>query len=189
MGTAKAQLPFGRESLLDRVVQVVADVVSPIVVVAAPAQELPRLPSDVLIAHDARTGRGPLEGILAGLKALRGQVDAAFVSSCDAPFLRPELVRRLVESLGEFAAVAPRLDDRWYPLTAVYRLDVLPRVERMLAQDRLRVRDLLDECGARGITRDELQAVDPGLHSLRSCNTPEEYERLRAEVGRTGPRL
>jgi molybdopterin-guanine dinucleotide biosynthesis protein A len=180
MGSAKAWLSFGDETLLQRVVRSVGEVVSPVVVVAAPGQELPPLPAGVMVARDARSGRGPLEGILAGLLALRGQVDAAFVSSCDAPLLRPGLVRRVVELLGEHLAAAPRIDGRWQPLTAAYRLDLIPRVEEMLAHDRLRVRDLLDNCGARGVEQAELADVDPALDSLRCCNTPEEYARIRA---------
>ena len=71
MGYSKAILPFGPELMLQRVVRLLSEVVSPIVVVAAPTQELPPFPSDVLIARDQREGRGPLEGLLAGLSHAR----------------------------------------------------------------------------------------------------------------------
>src|SRR5262245_62013278 len=70
MGLPKATLPFGPELMLQRVVRLLASVVQPIVVVAAPRQELPPLPAGVLITHDERDGRGPLEGLLAGLAAV-----------------------------------------------------------------------------------------------------------------------
>ena len=41
MGLAKATLPFGPEAMLQRVVRLLGAVVRPIVVVAAPEQELP----------------------------------------------------------------------------------------------------------------------------------------------------
>src|SRR4051812_9886641 len=85
MGTSKALLPFGPETMLQRVVRILADVVSPIVVVAAIDQELPELPRDVLLTRDEQQGRGPLEGLRAGLKALPTHVDAAYVTSCDVP--------------------------------------------------------------------------------------------------------
>ena len=69
MGTSKALLPFGPETMLQRVVRILSSVVSPIVVVAAPAQELPDLPAHVIVTRDEREGRGPLEGLRAGLKA------------------------------------------------------------------------------------------------------------------------
>lgn len=189
MGTSKAWLPFGDETLLQRVVRIVGEVVAPVVVVAAPGQELPRLPRDVLIAYDARPGRGPLEGVRSGLNALHGQVGAAFVTSCDAPLLRPELVRRTIDLLGEHEAAAPRIDGRWHPLTAVYRLAILARVERMLNTDQLRMSDLLVASNVREVTRHELAAVDPALDSLRSCNTPEEYEQAMADAAQGESRI
>src|SRR5437016_2971467 len=83
MGSAKAWLPFGDELMLPRVVRVLAEVVAPIVVVAAPDQEVPPLPSGVTIARDPEEGRGPLQGLAVGLTALDGRCDAAYLSSCD----------------------------------------------------------------------------------------------------------
>src|SRR5688572_27783044 len=85
MGYPKAMLPFGPELMLQRVVRLLSEVVSPIVVVAAPGQGLPELSADILMARDERDGCGPLEGLLAGLSTLVGRVDAAYVTSCDVP--------------------------------------------------------------------------------------------------------
>ncbi len=70
MGTSKALLPFGPETMLQRVVRLLGEIVSPIVVVAALDQELPELPGSVIVTRDENEGRGPLEGLRAGLKAL-----------------------------------------------------------------------------------------------------------------------
>ena len=94
MGTSKALLPFGPETMLQRVVRLLGRVVTPIVVVAAADQELPELPADVIVTRDEREGRGPLEGLRAGLKALTDAVDAAYVTSCDVPLLVPGFVGR-----------------------------------------------------------------------------------------------
>ena len=92
MGVAKATLPFGPETMLQRVVRLLGTVVSPIVVVAARDQDLPVLPPDVIVTRDEREARGPLEGLRAGLKALPPAVDAAYVTSCDVPLLVPAFV-------------------------------------------------------------------------------------------------
>src|SRR3954464_8854944 len=76
MGSSKALLPFGPETMLQRVVRLLGTVVSPLVVVAAPEQALPELPASVSITRDEREGRGPLEGLRAGLKALRPDVES-----------------------------------------------------------------------------------------------------------------
>src|SRR5436305_11914835 len=88
MGRPKAWLPFAGEIMLPRVVRLLREVVSPVVVVAAPDQDVPPLPADVAIVRDPERGRGPLQGLAAGLAAL-AEVDAAYASSCDVPFLSP----------------------------------------------------------------------------------------------------
>ena len=65
MGSSKALLPFGSETMLQRVVRLLGTVVSPLVVVAATEQALPGLPASVTITRDEREGRGPLEGLRA----------------------------------------------------------------------------------------------------------------------------
>src|SRR2546423_5298546 len=89
MGRPKAWLPMAGELMLPRVVRLLGEAVSPIVVVAAPEQDLPPLPAEVKVVRDEEKGRGPLQGLAAGLTALQGEVDAAYASSCDVPFLRP----------------------------------------------------------------------------------------------------
>ena len=68
MGGPKAWLPVGDETMLVRVVRLLGEVVSPLVLVAAPGQHLPPLDGDIEVVRDPITGRGPLVGILAGMK-------------------------------------------------------------------------------------------------------------------------
>src|SRR5438477_6359473 len=138
MGRPKAWLPFGDELMLPRVVRLLGEAVAPIVVVAAPEQDLPSLPSEIAVVRDEERGRGPLQGLAAGLDALRGRADAAFASSCDVPFLRPAFVSRLIELLGDRLIAVPRIGDYHHPLAAVYRIEVVESVRRLLAEDRLR---------------------------------------------------
>ena len=101
MGRPKAWLPFGAEFMLQRVVRVLREVVEPVVVVAAPNQDVPPLPPGVMIARDEVGGNGPLGGLAAGLAALAGRCDAVYLSSCDVPLLRAAFVRRVIEGLEE----------------------------------------------------------------------------------------
>ena len=66
MGSPKALLPFGGETMLQRVVRLLGTVVSPIAVVGAPLQSLPDLSADVIVTFDDREGRGPLRGSARG---------------------------------------------------------------------------------------------------------------------------
>lgn len=191
MGRPKAFLPFGGEPLLARVARRLAEVASPIVVVAAPDQALPPLPEHIVIARDAVAGRGPLQGLLAGLDALDPGERAAFVTSTDAPFLSPAFVRRMetLRSEGEYDAAVPEVEGRRHPLAAVYALSVRGRIAGMLAQDQLRLRAIFDRLRARVVTAEELLAdpdlarADPDLASLRNLNTPEDYRAALSEAG------
>ena len=55
MGLSKATLPFGPELMLLRVVRLLSSVAQPIVVVAASGQDLPPLPSGVILARDDKS--------------------------------------------------------------------------------------------------------------------------------------
>jgi molybdopterin-guanine dinucleotide biosynthesis protein A len=175
MGRPKAWLPFGNELLLPRMVRLLREAVEPIVVVAAPGQDVPPLPADVSIVRDEERGRGPLQGLAAGLAALHGQADAAYLSSCDVPFLRAAFVRQLIELIGQHSICVPHVDNFHHPLAAVYRLDVAENVRRLLAENRLRPYFLFDAVSTRVVEAAELAAVDPTFQTLRNLNTPEEY--------------
>lgn len=182
MGRPKAWLPFAGEVMLPRVVRLLGEAVSPIVVVAAPEQELPPLAADVAVVRDEEKGRGPLQGLAAGLAALRGKADAAYLSSCDVPFLRPALVNRLIGLLGDHAICVPRVGDYYHPLAAVYRIDVIDAVNRLLGENRLRPFFLFEAVPTRVVEAAELADVDPTFQTLRNLNTPEDYEAALREV-------
>jgi len=177
MGVSKATLDWRGERLVCRVSSRLAAVVEgPVVVVRAPGQPLPDLPHGVGLTQDAHPDRGPLEGLAAGMRAVAGEADVVFVSTVDAPLLRPELVRLLLGALepGDEIA-APSVAGQSYPLTAAWRLSTLQAVETALTADRLRVRDLLDACATRLVTELDLRAVDPELESLLNLNDPGAY--------------
>ena len=196
MGSPKAWLDFGGETLLARVVRLVRQRCAPVVVVAAPGQDVPPLPPDVGIARDPLEGRGPLQGIAAGLQALLEPrpgsegVDAAFVTSTDAPFLEPALIARLAVLRGDDHDVAvPHTDGHYHPLTAIYAGTCLPHVEALLAADRLRPFFLYERvrtrvCDAGTLLADpDLANADPALRSFENLNTPEDYTRALVTLG------
>ena len=182
MGTSKAMLPFGPETMLQRVVRVLGGVVAPIVVVAAANQELPPLPPGVLITRDEREGRGPLQGLSAGLKALPQHVEAAYVTSCDVPLLVPAFVTQMLGLARDHDVTLIEIDGFAHPLSAVYRRDVLPHVDALLAQERLRPVFLFELVRTRRVAPAEMTA-DPDLLTLRNLNTREDYEQALELAG------
>ncbi len=188
MGRPKAALEWHGSTLLVRVCGIVARAVDgPLVVVRAPGQELPELPPEVELVDDAHEGRGPLQGLAAGLAALRGRAERAYVSSTDVPLLQPAFVHALLAAADDDAdLVVPVVDGRPHPLAAVYRVALLTEVEELITAGELRLTALLDHCHVRELDEAELladrtlAAVDPELLSLLNVNEPADYERALA---------
>jgi molybdopterin-guanine dinucleotide biosynthesis protein A len=187
MGTAKLALPFGPELMLERIVRLLGEVCQPIVVVAAAGQELPTLPSGVIVARDLHPERGPLEGLSAGLAALGEDVEAAYATSCDVPLLVPAFVRRMFELLGDHRAAVPVSGGYHHPLAAVYRRGVVDVVNELLATDRLRPAYLFDIVATRRVEESELIDVDPQLDTLKNLNHPADYLAALAQAGFSPP--
>ena len=188
MGTPKAALEWHGSTLLRHVVGAVGrSVDGPVVVVRAPGQTLPQLPDGVELVEDAREGRGPLQGLAAGLAAVRDRADAAYASSTDVPLLHPRFVRRVLAELDDDVdVVLPEVGGFHHPLAAAYRTELADVVERLIAEDRMRPAFLFESCRVRRLDADALladpalAALDPDLESLLNLNGPAEYEAARA---------
>jgi molybdenum cofactor guanylyltransferase len=188
MGTPKAALEWHGSTLLRRVVGVVGrSLDGPVVVVRAPEQELPELPDGVEVVEDAREGRGPLQGLAAGLAAVRERAHAAYASSTDVPLLHPRFIRQVLAALDDDVdVVLPEVGGFRHPLAAVYRTKLVDVVERLIAEDRMRPAFLFEACRVRRLDADALladpalAALDPDLDSVLNLNEPSDYEAARA---------
>ena len=183
MGRSKAWLPFGPERLVQRAVRLVGEAADPVVVVAAPGQAIPPLPSTIRVVRDEFPGRGPLQGLATGLEALGG-VTFAFGSATDVPLLVPAWIARLAALIGDADLALPRADGRLHPLSALYRRSTaLPAIHRWLASGGRRPTDLPAVLRTRFVEADELRGVDPNLDTLANLNTPEEYRLALRRAG------
>lgn len=194
MGTPKAALEWHGSTLLRRVTGIVARAVDgPVVVVRAPGQELPELGAGVEVVEDAREGKGPLQGIAAGLARAREDAAAAYVSSTDVPFLHPWFVRSVLGRLDdETDVVLPEVRGYPQPLSAAYRTALADEVERLIAAERMRPAFLFEVCRVRRVDAaalladPALAALDPDLDSVLNVNEPGDYEDAR---GRPAPEV
>ena len=191
MGRPKANLEWHGSTLLHRVTGLVGrGVDGPVVVVRASGQELPELPPGVRVVEDAAEGRGPLQGLAAGLDAVRDDAEVAFVSSTDVPLLHPAFVRAVVRAAAgpDVDVALPVVHGFRHPLASAYRTSLVEAVERLIAEGRMRPAFLFEECRTRELTeadllRDrELAEADPELLSVLNLNEPDDYERARARA-------
>jgi molybdopterin-guanine dinucleotide biosynthesis protein A len=201
MGSPKAALDWHGSTLLRRVTGLAMRTVDgPVVVVRAPNQQLPDLHPSVEVVSDAREGRGPLQGLAAGLGAIADRADVAFVSSTDVPLLHPAFISRVTGAFRpEVDAVVPTIHGFRQPLSAGYRVALLPKVEELIAADQLKPALLFSQCRVLWLDQEmmlqdqTLAIVDPDLASVSNLNEPSDYERAHAlaapqiEVRRFGP--
>lgn len=188
MGSPKAALDWHGSTLLRRVTGLAMRTVDgPVVVVRAPGQALPDLHDSVRVVADAREGRGPLQGLAAGLEALQDHAAVAFVSSTDVPLLHPAFIRRVIGALApNVDVVLPEVGGFRQPLSAAYRVDLLAKVQALIAADKLKPAFLFADCRVlrldeEAMLRDRaLARWDPGLASVRNLNQPSDYEAARA---------
>jgi molybdopterin-guanine dinucleotide biosynthesis protein A len=171
MGQNKALLPVGERTLLHHLAGRLASTVDEVLVagglyapVAGPWRWI----------ADARSGVGPLGGMLSGLRAAHG--DVAMVAGCDQPDLEPALATMLFEHTRGVDAVVPVLATGPEGTCAVYRTRVAPVIQQQLEGADWSIRGLLGRLRVGWIVESELRAVDPDLRSFRNLNTYADYE-------------
>jgi molybdenum cofactor guanylyltransferase len=189
MGSPKAALEWHGSTLLRRVTGIVARAVAPgpVVVVSAPGQALPALAPGVEVVTDEREGRGPLQGLAAGLAAISDRAPVAYVSSTDVPLLHPAFVRRVLGAFhDEVDVVLPEVGGYRQPLSAAYRVDLVNAIDDLIAADRMRPAFLFERSRVLHMNEADLlqngalARLDPKLASVSNLNEPADYERAHA---------
>jgi molybdopterin-guanine dinucleotide biosynthesis protein A len=186
MGQPKATLLFGGGTLLDWMVGLVGRAVGEVWVSVPPRGSgsreegfpVPERASGVI--HDATSFPGPLAALGAALRRFGRPV---LLVGCDFPFIGEEDLRALASAPPDVEALLLADDRGPQPLAALYRPALLVRIERLLAEERRAMRDLLGEIPLRTMTA---RAVHPGCPPLANLNTPEDLAEALARARACG---
>jgi molybdopterin-guanine dinucleotide biosynthesis protein A len=187
MGSDKALLPWGDETLLTRALATAQAVCSRTVICG------PRSPYAKFgeLIEDAQTGRGPLAGIHSALHATK--TDLNLILSVDLPLMQAQFLAWLLQQAdsGGQMITAPEALGLLQPLCAIYHRQVRDTVDAALAEGDLKVTRLFRRVPTRIIGEHQIRAAgfDPSIFA--NVNTPGEYESLLQTVaayGMTGPR-
>lgn len=150
-----------------------------VAVSARPGSEAEALARGLQVLHDRRGDPdGPLAGVRAGLAWARDiGAKALAVSPCDAPLLPDDLFPRLIAEARGGAAMAETADGV-QPLCALWPVAALPRLEAAIAGGaHPPVWKVLQDLGAARVRFADASA-------FANLNTPQDLERIRAQVGR-----
>ncbi len=183
MGRDKATLPFpgpvpdGEKptTMVEHAVGVIGQRCQPVFVVAAPGQPLPPLQASVV--RDEVRGLGPLLATGRGLRAAaEAGAKRAFVCAVDMPFLTADLIDLLEGRAAELDAdVVLPWDGRDHYLAAVYRTDLAPRIDALVAAGERKMRALVDGVDAQRIVISDSRSLANvnSAADLRSLLQPE----------------
>jgi molybdopterin-guanine dinucleotide biosynthesis protein A len=165
MGTDKAALVYGGETLAARAARVLAAVCDPVVEVG-PGHTRHRA------VVESPAGAGPLAALVAGADSLGA--DVVLLLACDMPFVEPPLLQLVADWPGDDAVVPVAAGKRQYGC-ARYGSDALHRARRLLAGGTASLRAVCDE-GCEELPESRWRAVAPA-HAFTDLDTPEDRAR------------
>jgi len=176
MGQDKGAMPFGNETMRERVARLVGVIATRVIIVGRRNQQGTTL-------HDAVEHQGPLAGIAAGLAA--SATDLNVIVACDMPLVRPAVLQRLIDLIGDADIAVAVVDGHASALCAVYRTRVAAAAQELLDSGERRVMALLDRVTTARIDAATFTDIDPELDSFVSVDTAEKYQAalLKARPG------
>lgn len=179
MGRDKASLPFGAETMLERVVRLVRGHVDRVIVAGRAGQAVP---DGVALVVDEEEGRGPLPALVRALASV--ETPLTLVLACDMPLLEPAVIRKLLTLIDGVDAVVPSIDGHMMTTCAVLRTDPAKEAAaRSVASGERSLQALFRRLEPRVVPERDFREVDPALVSFVACNTPADYRKALALAG------
>ena len=208
LGTDKALLKLGGQTLIENVIEKVSQLSQEVIVVA----NVPPFPLQswgepgeggeglsARLVGDVHPGKGALGGIYSGL--LAASHFHSLVVACDMPFLNLHLLRYMALLAPGYDVVLPRLAARTFsshralgqgavtakeghlhPLHAIYSKRCLGPIKELLEKGDLRIIAFFSQVRVRYVEQEEIDPFDPHHLSLFNINTPADVERAQAMI-------
>lgn len=179
-GMDKAFLEIGERSFIQRLLDLMGNLFGRTLIVTNDPKPYQGLKTRVVT--DLIPGRGAIMGLLTGL--FYAPTEWSFVTACDTPLLKKELVELVMESIGSREMVIlPRTPDGLQPLTAAYHRDCRLHLSRLEESGERSIRALYGRVEVKEIGPETIQEVDPGLESFLNINTPQDLAKLSKTGG------
>ncbi|MDI7863849.1 molybdenum cofactor guanylyltransferase MobA [Rhizobiaceae bacterium n13] len=182
MGANKALVPFGRQPLLDHIIDRLRLQVSAIVINAVPGWAEDR--GFPVVPDSLPDQPGPLAGVLAGLRHARSAYpDVTHLLSvpADSPFFPADLAARLSQVLDDTDTIAIAASDgREHPVFGLWPVSIADDLAAWLAQEEnRRVRSFLARHRLREVLFPLIDTPHGPLDPFFNINTPDDLSRAR----------
>ena len=173
MGRDKALLRLNGQSLLEHATGLARSVTAKVAVVGPKERFGPGAIEDIY------PGQGPLAGIHAALHA--SKTDYNLVLSVDTPFLAVGFLRFLVDEAARCATTVtvPFLAERFQPLCAVYRRELVGLADSALRAGRNKIDPLFCHTTVRRIEEAEIIGLAFEPRMFDNLNTPDDFARAQ----------
>jgi molybdenum cofactor guanylyltransferase len=183
MGEDKRHLAVGKQTLLERGLEVLQSIFCEVLVVIA--QDSPPLSIDARVVRDLVPDCGSLGGLYTGLT--QATTPYIFVVACDMPFLNQAVIAQFTSRRAATDIVMAKLDDRLHPTHALYSKRCVPALEEMIRARQLKIQEILSYSSlrVRYVTEMDLLTIDPTGRSLHNVNTMADLEAARSLLART----
>jgi molybdopterin-guanine dinucleotide biosynthesis protein A len=164
MGQDKGLMSLKGKPMISWVIETVAQL-TPHIIIIANEKEYEQFGYPVF--PDEVENSGPLAGLVTGLK--NTLCENNWVLTCDAPYVRVDLLKKLQHNLVDFEAIIPKFNGRLYPLTAAYKKSTLPVLQSQLNMQQLKMITAIDPLNIRILEGDDEEPAN-----FINLNSPED---------------
>jgi molybdopterin-guanine dinucleotide biosynthesis protein A len=175
-GQNKALLSVGDQSIIGRQIKLFQGLFNQVILVTNNPLEF--VSWEVTMVSDLLGIRSSLTGIHAGLFYTRSS--HAFISACDMPFMKTEMIEVLLQELEpQWDVIVPVTREGYQPFCALYSKRCLKPIEEQLTQKEMKISNFFSKIKIKKIPEETLRRVDPELISFFNINTFEDLSLSR----------
>lgn len=178
LGSPKALITIGGQSLLLRTVNLLRSLFSEVLVVSGDKGLIPDIPEATLVVDEV-AGMGPIGGLITALKNMKKE--RGFCVACDMPFLDKCLIQYLASLSNSRETIVPCVGGQIEPLHAVYSRRCLEIAERRISRRQYSLTGLILSTPAHCVHI----PFGPGTLPFFNINSPQDLalaERIYAET-------
>lgn len=180
-GNDKAFLKLGNKTFIRIILETVSSVSNQIIISTNKDKEIYKeaiknINSKIIFVKDIEKYKGPLNAVVSCEPYIEN--DTVFLTSCDTPFLKKEVISLLAKKLNGYDCLIPSINGRHQSLNTVYTKKSFKIAKNVYFEEK---KDALfswiDKLNKKIIYEEEIKGFDKNLLSYLSINTPELYKK------------
>lgn len=178
IGTNKAFLTVDGKPIIEKHISIFKELFDEVLIAANDDESYKHL--GVTVVKDTMPGRNSLGGIYSGIIEARNEY--CFITACDMPFLKRDLILYLMNKRYHYDAVVPVFNNSVQPLCAVYSKKCIEYIEKQLVQNNLKIIQVLGQMNVHYIPESIVRQFDTYGASFININTPADYMRYKEGI-------